>query len=141
VYAGVGNFTVHLAAMFEQGAAFERDSRAIELLRQNLGAHAPRVRAEACRDTGAAKKLSTMESVDVLVVDPPRAGMKPLLSRFFASTRGLPQRVVMVSCHPMSAVRDIANLVRSAGYEVIRVVPCDLFPQTHHLELVAVLKR
>lgn len=141
VYAGVGNFTVHLASRFEGGAAFERDKRAVTMLQRNLGDAATRVRAKACHDTDAARSLSTMGQIDLLVVDPPRAGMKPLANGFFCSTKHLPERVAMVSCHPMSAVRDLSLLVHSAGYRLVTIVPVDLFPQTHHLELVAVLER
>lgn len=141
VYAGVGNFTVHLAEIFEGGAAFERDGRAVAMLRRNLGEVATRVRSKACDDIVAAKELSSMGQLDLLVVDPPRAGMKPLSSHFFSSAKHPPERVVMVSCHPMSAVRDLSLLVRHAEYQVVTVLPFDLFPQTHHLELVAVLER
>jgi len=74
----------------------------------------------------------------VLVVDPPRAGIRPLYPLFKAAP---PARVVMVSCHPMAAVRDLGVLVREHGYRVESIVPIDLFPQTDHLELVAALVR
>lgn len=141
VYAGVGHFTVHLASRFQRGAAFEQDPGAVAMLRRNLGEAATRVRAIARRDVDCVQELLAMAPIELLVVDPPRAGMKPLLSPIFSERKGLPERVVMVSCHPMSAVRDLTHLVRNAGYRLVRVLPCDLFPQTHHLELVAVLER
>lgn len=145
VYAGVGNFTVHLAGLFGRGVAFEGDARSVELLRRNLGTAAARVEAVAARDDRAAKRLAATP-VDVLVADPPRAGMKPLRPVFDPARRSRragppPSRVVMVSCHPMAAVRDLAHLVRESGYSLVSVTPIDVFSQTHHLELVGVVER
>jgi tRNA/tmRNA/rRNA uracil-C5-methylase (TrmA/RlmC/RlmD family) len=145
VYAGVGNLTVHLAELFGRGAAFERDRRSVAALRRNLGPAGARVEAVAARDDRAARRLSATR-FDLLVADPPRAGMAPLREVLLERRRPRrggppPARVVMASCHPMAAVRDLAHLVRVAGYRLVAVTPIDVFPQTHHLELVAVMER
>lgn len=136
LYAGAGNFTVHLAREFRRGLAVEASRPALALLRRNLRKVSPRVVARADKDRRAARYLATRAPVDLLLADPPRAGIKPLRPLFETTP---PRRVVLISCHPMAAVRDLSHLCRTAGYRLESVVPVDLFPGTPHLELVAVL--
>jgi 23S rRNA (uracil1939-C5)-methyltransferase len=138
IYAGVGNFTVHLARRFERGLACEGSRDAARLLEHNLGAARRTVEVRAERDRRSARWLATRAPADLLLVDPPRAGIEPLRPLFEASP---PRRVVLVSCHPMAAVRDMAHLCQRARYRLEQVVPIDMFPQTPHLELMALLVR
>ncbi len=74
---------------------------------------------------------------DVIITDPPRAGMHDdvIGAILFAE----PQRIVYVSCNPATQARDL-NLLDSK-YRVARVQPVDMFPQTHHVENVVLLER
>jgi 23S rRNA (uracil1939-C5)-methyltransferase len=136
VYAGVGNFTVHLAERFRRGSASEVNAASVRWLRRNLGG-AAHVTAHAEPDAASARRLGAQPPVDLLLADPPHVGMRPLEPLFDAAP---PRRVVLVSCHPMAALRDLERLV-GRGYRLRRLVPIDLFPQTDHLELVATLDR
>jgi 23S rRNA (uracil1939-C5)-methyltransferase len=72
---------------------------------------------------------------DVLIIDPPRAGMhKDVVKQVLAL---LPERIVYVSCNPSTLARDL-NLLQEA-YQVQEVQPVDLFPHTYHIESVAKL--
>jgi 23S rRNA (uracil1939-C5)-methyltransferase len=75
---------------------------------------------------------------DVLVVDPPRAGLSQKVVRRIIEAG--PRRIVYVSCNPTTLAPNAAQLV-AAGYELTRVRPVDMFPQTPHIECVAVLDR
>ncbi len=75
---------------------------------------------------------------DVLVVDPPRAGLSQKVVRRIIETS--PKRIVYVSCNPTTLAPNAAQLV-AAGYELVRVRPVDMFPQTPHIECVAQLVR
>jgi 23S rRNA (uracil1939-C5)-methyltransferase len=75
---------------------------------------------------------------DVLVVDPPRAGLSKKVVRRIAETS--PKRIVYVSCNPTTLAPNAAELV-AAGWSLRRVRPVDMFPQTHHIECVALLER
>lgn len=75
---------------------------------------------------------------DVVVVDPPRAGCDRVVLETFANMQ--PQRIVYVSCNPASLARDLAVLAE-LGYETKEVQPVDLFPQTYHVECVALIER
>jgi 23S rRNA (uracil1939-C5)-methyltransferase len=75
---------------------------------------------------------------DVLVVDPPRSGLsQKVVRRIIEAT---PRRIVYVSCNPTTLAPNAAQLVE-AGYALRRVRPVDMFPQTPHIECVALLER
>jgi 23S rRNA (uracil1939-C5)-methyltransferase len=75
---------------------------------------------------------------DVLLVDPPRAGLSQKVVRRIIEAS--PSRIVYVSCNPTTLAPNAAQLVQ-AGYELVRVRPVDMFPQTPHIECVAELVR
>ncbi len=75
---------------------------------------------------------------DVLVVDPPRAGLSQKVVR--RVIEAAPKRIVYVSCNPTTLAPNAAQLVE-AGYELTKVRPVDMFPQTPHIECVAQLER
>jgi 23S rRNA (uracil1939-C5)-methyltransferase len=75
---------------------------------------------------------------DVCVIDPPRAGLSQKIVRRIIEAA--PRRIVYISCNPTTLAPNAAQLVE-AGYALRRVVPVDMFPQTPHIECVAVLDR
>ncbi len=75
---------------------------------------------------------------DVLVLDPPRAGLSAKVVR--RVIEAAPKRIVYVSCNPTTLAPNAAQLVE-AGYALRRVRPVDMFPQTPHIECVALLER
>ena len=75
---------------------------------------------------------------DVVVVDPPRAGCTPTVLETFANMK--PKRIVYVSCNPASLARDIA-ILDGLGYHAREVQPVDMFPNTSHVESIALLQR
>jgi len=86
---------------------------------------------EAMHDTGA--------KPDVIITDPPRAGMH---ERAVETLRELaPKRIVYVSCHPGSLARDAKMLCEGGLYKLAEVQPVDLFPHTFHIETIARFER
>jgi 23S rRNA (uracil1939-C5)-methyltransferase len=75
---------------------------------------------------------------DVVVVDPPRAGLSAKVVRRILEAS--PSRIVYVSCNPTTLAPNAAQMVE-AGYRLARVRPVDMFPQTPHIESVALLER
>jgi 23S rRNA (uracil1939-C5)-methyltransferase len=75
---------------------------------------------------------------DVMIVDPPRAGLSQKVVRRIIEAA--PRRLVYVSCNPTTLAPNAAALVE-AGYRLVRVRPVDMFPQTPHIECVALLER
>ena len=74
---------------------------------------------------------------DVIILDPPRAGIHPDVAKTILEAA--PDKIVYVSCNPASQARDLAIL--SAGYSISRVRPVDMFPQTHHVENVVLMTK
>jgi len=75
---------------------------------------------------------------DVIICDPPRAGLHPAVAQLLCSLQPLPRRLVYVSCKPASLARDIQLLSKS--YKVFSAQAIDLMPQTIHIEIVAVFE-
>ncbi len=73
---------------------------------------------------------------DIVIVDPPRAGCAPQLLETIAEIG--PKRLVYVSCEPSTLARDI-KILMSKGFEFIEATPCDMFPNTLHVETVCCL--
>jgi 23S rRNA (uracil1939-C5)-methyltransferase len=74
---------------------------------------------------------------DVIITDPPRAGMhQKVVEQLLAAE---PEKIVYVSCNPATQARDLALLYDK--YDVKKVQPVDMFPQTHHVENVVLLER
>jgi len=73
---------------------------------------------------------------DVIILDPPRAGIHPNVAKVILDAA--PERMVYVSCNPASQARDLAIL--GEKYEITAVQPVDMFPHTHHVENVCALK-
>lgn len=74
---------------------------------------------------------------DVIITDPPRAGMHPDVVDVILQTA--PERIVYVSCNPATQARDLQLM--DACYEVTKVQPVDMFPQTHHVENIVLLNK
>jgi 23S rRNA (uracil1939-C5)-methyltransferase len=93
--------------------------------------------------TGDARKeirplLAEAGSPDVVVVDPPRAGLSKKVVRRLIECQA--PRIVYVSCNPTTLAPNAAQL-SEAGYRLRRVRPVDMFPQTPHIECVALLEK
>jgi 23S rRNA (uracil1939-C5)-methyltransferase len=74
---------------------------------------------------------------DVIITDPPRAGMHEDVIKIILSAA--PEKIVYISCNPATQSRDIQLL--SGSYDVMNVQPVDMFPHTHHVENVILMKR
>jgi 23S rRNA (uracil1939-C5)-methyltransferase len=73
---------------------------------------------------------------DVIITDPPRAGMhEDVVKKILTAA---PQKIVYISCNPSTQARDI--LLLSEKFNVNRVQPVDMFPQTHHVENIILLE-
>jgi 23S rRNA (uracil1939-C5)-methyltransferase len=74
---------------------------------------------------------------DVVITDPPRAGMHENVVRMLVEMK--PAKIVYVSCNPATQARDIALMAEE--YKVMKVQPVDMFPHTHHIENVVLLEK
>ncbi|NUW42814.1 class I SAM-dependent RNA methyltransferase [Nonomuraea rhodomycinica] len=139
LYCGVGLFAAGLAeAVGPEGAVFglESEEAAVRDARANLR-DLPQARIERGRVEEALDRFQ-IERADVVVVDPPRAGLGREVVDRVASLEA--PRVVYVSCDPATLARDVAWL-GERGYGLADLRAFDAFPMTHHVECVALLVR
>jgi 23S rRNA (uracil1939-C5)-methyltransferase len=137
LYAGVGLFARALADSFERVIAVESSPASTADLRHNLEGTSHRVVQASTLDF-LQKQKSSATPPDLVVVDPPRAGLGPAISALLSQIG--PAGIVYVSCDPATLSRDLAALVNS-GYDLRTITMVDMFPQTFHLESVSVLIR
>jgi 23S rRNA (uracil1939-C5)-methyltransferase len=135
-YCGVGVFARLLAERAGIVLAIEESASAIRDARWNLR-EAPNVEIIQAKVEDVLPGM--VRRLDGLVIDPPRAGcQRPVLDALTA--RRVP-RVVYVSCNPDTLARDLATLcLKSDAYSLVSVQPLDMFPQTAHIENIAVLE-
>ena len=139
LYCGVGTISLFVADAVRQVVGVELVEEAVQNARANAEANG----VENCVfRQGDMKALFGPAFVeehgrpDVLIVDPPRAGLHKKVVRQIGELR--PERFVYVSCNPQTQVRDLAMLKEL--YRVEAVQPVDLFPHTHHVETVCSLR-
>lgn len=133
VYCGVGLFSAFLAPHVKRVIGIESSEMACSDFVANLD----------CYDNvelyvGLAEEIipSLNIAADIVVVDPPRAGLaKPVMDTLLLKR---PETIVYISCDPATLARDLRKL-SEAGYQLDRVTPFDLFPQTFHIESVSIL--
>jgi 23S rRNA (uracil1939-C5)-methyltransferase len=137
LFCGAGNLTLPLAQKAGKIWGIDSDEKAIATAKENAeenGLQNVIFRAERA-GAGAFELLKEMGRIDLAILDPPRAGAKEVLE----SLAGLgPKKILYVSCEPPTLIRDLARL-GELGYDVTRVQPLDMFPQTYHLEVIAEL--
>src|SRR5262249_5990710 len=127
---GHGNFSVALAAEARELRAVEADPEASEACAHNFSERGFTHAHAVCADAAEAARAS--KPVDVVVLDPPRAGAKAAMPALIALR---PARVVYVSCELSTLRRDLGALLQ-AGYRIDAALGFDMFPQTPHLESV-----
>jgi 23S rRNA (uracil1939-C5)-methyltransferase len=136
LYSGIGNFTLPLATGASKVTGVEENNRAVEDARFN----AEKNGIKNCDFIhGKAEEVLNhlKERPDHIILDPPRAGCRPILDQ----VAGLnPQRIIYVSCEPTTFSRDI-RLFAERGYVLRRLSLIDMFPQTYHMEVIGLLTR
>ena len=137
LYAGIGTLSVAMAHETAVVTAIEENPRAVQLGRLNARINSARVEYLPGKVETVLRGVRLGQHQAVLL-DPPRAGCEP--EALAELIRLGPERLVYVSCEPSTHARDLIGLVRG-GYRVRRAAIVDMFPQTYHIESVALLER
>ena len=139
-YSGIGTIGLSFAKQVKEVYGVEVIETAVEDAKKNAerngitNAHYVADSAE----NAMAKWSKDGIKPDVIIVDPPRKGLTESFIK--ASVAMQPEKITYVSCNPATMARDI-KLYQELGYELKKVQPVDLFPQTHHVETVALLSK
>ena len=141
LYCGGGFFALSLAADAREVWGFEWVGEAVRDARRNAlvnGIANARFVAGDLAQLCDAPEAGAWPAPDVVIVDPPRAGLHPRVA--LEIERRAPARIVWVACNLATALGDVAHLVQS-GYRPSAIQPVDLFPHTPHVECVLTLER
>jgi 23S rRNA (uracil1939-C5)-methyltransferase len=138
LYCGMGNFSIPLALCggTVTGIEWNRESiRWAEINAESAGITASFFAADV---TDSLRQLvKDRQHVDLIVLDPPRKGIGAAAALLPALE---PEKIIYISCDPATLARDLAILCRK-GYALIKLMPVDMFPQTHHIESVVLLEK
>jgi 23S rRNA (uracil1939-C5)-methyltransferase len=139
LFCGLGNFTLPLAKAVGEAVGVEGDQglvdRAMENALRNGIANAAFFAADLSQDISA--QLWKTRPFNKILLDPPRTGALEVLKQL--NLKGV-ERIVYVSCHPASLARDAGYLVQERGYRLAQAGAMDMFPQTAHVEAIAVFE-
>ncbi len=140
-YAGIGVLACFLAADAREVVCIEssRSAARTGVLNARVNEVADRVRYIPRTVEDALPTLASESPIDLLVLDPPRAGCDRRVTAWIALAG--PPKVVYVSCDPATLARDLHVLVASGPYEIASLDIVDMFPQTYHVETVVTLSR
>jgi 23S rRNA (uracil1939-C5)-methyltransferase len=143
MYCGPGTIGLLMAKHCREVWGFEKVEDAVHDARRNaerMGISNAQFFAGDVLETASAEGLAKIgaPAPDVVIVDPPRAGLHPGVTKFLGALAA--PRLVYVSCNPKAAAVDLEKLIE-LGYRVLKAIPVDLFPHTPHLECVFTLER
>lgn len=136
VYGGVGTFGLPLAEQADRVVLIELDSQAVRAAWQT--AQDWGVQNVEFVDRHAEQALPALRALDLAIVDPPRSGIGDLVAEALCASSAT--TVLYVSCAPPSLARDLARLT-AGGFGIESLEIFDFYPQTYHVESLAVLRR
>jgi 23S rRNA (uracil1939-C5)-methyltransferase len=142
-YCGVGTFAVFLQDIFPKLDLLEENPAAIKLAKENLGDNAKTnslsgaFRFFALTDNQWVRKIQKNEPYDFLCVDPSRQGLSPAMRKWLIINK--PALLTYISCDAPALARDLKALL-SGGFSLESLTLYDFYPQTEHIETLAVLR-
>jgi 23S rRNA (uracil1939-C5)-methyltransferase len=141
LYCGTGSIALHIARQVRHVVGVELNPAAIADAKKNAEDNKIHNTEFHCADIVrflAPECSADVPSPDVIIVDPPRAGLHGNVVKALGQSKV--ERLVYVSCNPSTSARDCA-LLREYGYTVEEALPVDMFPHTWHIECVITLRR
>ena len=141
LFCGFGNFSLPMARCGAYVVGIEGNEALVERARHNARANGLDRQAEfhaADLFESTPDSLAALGGLDKLLIDPPREGAIAVVK---AIGPGAPRRIVYVSCNPATLARDAAVLVHEKGYRLRGAGIVNLFPQTSHVESIALFER
>jgi 23S rRNA (uracil1939-C5)-methyltransferase len=139
LFCGMGNFSIPLALQGAQVTGIEHNRNSIRWATSNAAEAAlTSTRFIAGNVEAQLRQLVRQHATfDSILLDPPRQGLGKAASLL---PKLRPWRIVSISCDPATQARDMARIMAD-GYSLLDITPVDMFPQTHHIESVALLER
>lgn len=141
LYAGAGFLSVALARRATHFVAVEAHPAACDDLRFNLAREALSGEVLCGRvDPATIRRATVRHRPELVVLDPPRAGLGVLGARALSEEAEGPGQIIYIACDPATWARDLQELA-AGGFSLRRLIALDFFPQTAHVETIALLER
>ncbi len=138
LYCGMGNFSIPLALQGAAVTGIEQNPESIRWARFNAESAGVMCSFFVSDVLNSLRELTkNRQQVDIIILDPPRRGIGKAANLL---PKLQPQQIIYISCDPATLARDLASLC-DRGYSLGRLIPVDMFPQTHHIESVALLEK
>lgn len=140
LFCGLGNFTLPIARYAEMTTGIEGDQTMVKRASENAQYNGLTNTDFFCHDltTTFDHCAWSKKRFNKILLDPPRSGAREILSSIAALK---PERLVYISCNPATLARDAGDLVHVHGFKLISLGVMDMFPQTCHVESIAVFGR
>ncbi len=141
LFCGLGNFSLPIAARGARVVGVEGSEALVRRARENAGMNGLESLSKfqaANLFEASPQSLAALGPLDKLLIDPPREGAIAVCK---ALNERSPRRIVYVSCNPATLARDAAVLVGEKGYRLVSAGVANMFPQTSHVESVALFER
>lgn len=140
LFCGLGNFTLPLAKLVGVVVGVEGDQRLVDRAKENAARNniknADFFASDLNQDISS--QHWKMQRFNKILLDPPRNGALEVLKQL--NLKGV-EKIVYVSCHPASLARDAGYLVNDLGYRLVKAGAMDMFPQTAHVESIAMFEK
>ncbi len=141
LYCGCGLFSIFLAPFAKEVFGIELNPRAVKFAQINAEKEKIKnvkfICGSAENELLKTKHLTRTEALDLLIIDPPRTGCSKSVLETIAGMQS--QRIIYVSCNPVTQARDV-KILQESGYKLSILLPLDMFPQTQHIEVIALLE-
>jgi len=138
LFAGTGPIALHLALIADRVIGVESWKPSVQAADKNLALNGIENVEMIAEDVNDALPAGIPKHADLVVVDPPRPGLSPDAIDWI--DRLTPDTVLYVSCNPSTLARDL-KLFMEKPYTIEAIEPFDLFPNTYHMETIALLRR
>lgn len=139
LFCGLGNFTLPIATRAGRVLGIEADARMVERARANAERNGLTNIEFRAGNLFAGGGIPGLQGHNKWLIDPPREGALEILRALTPATA--PERIVYVSCHPATLARDAQLLTGLHGYRLAAAGVADMFPQTAHIETIALFLR
>ena len=132
LYCGTGSISIYISDVVKKVNGIEINANAIKDANYNKKINKVENINFICSDT---KDIKLNEYYDTIIVDPPRSGLNKSIIKEILKVK--PQKIIYVSCDPMTLTRDLKDLKNV--YDIDSITPFDMFPNTYHVECVTIL--
>ncbi|PKN51578.1 MAG: hypothetical protein CVU55_11575 [Deltaproteobacteria bacterium HGW-Deltaproteobacteria-13] len=136
---GSGLFSIFLSSCAKEVIGIEINEKAVKYAQinaENLGVKNVRFIHGDIGKVLRERFLPQGDKVDLIVLDPPRTGCEKTVLQSIADLR--PRKIIYISCNPATQARDVQYL-NGCGYNLLSLLPVDMFPQTSHVEVIGLL--